>query len=173
MHRKALSRFVKPMPQADPILIAPALSAAHLLQAAALMRAYQHELGVDLCFQSFDEELAGLPGDYAPPRGGLFLAWCNGAAVGCGAFREAEHDPALSEMKRVYLQPAARGTGAGRALVERLVSSARSVGYRGMVLDTLPQLKVSHALYESLGFFDIPAYNDNPVPGVRFLRLNF
>jgi putative acetyltransferase len=153
--------------------IRPALLADDVALAARLMREYQQYLGVDLCFQSFDEELAQLPGEYVAPRGGLYLVWVAGQAVGCGAFRAAPHDATWSEMKRVYLQGAARGLGAGRALVQTLVRDARAAGYQGMVLDTLPQLHASHALYASLGFTEIAGYTHNPMPGVRFYSLAF
>jgi putative acetyltransferase len=132
-----------------------------------MLREYHAQLGVNLDFQGFEAELAALPGAYTPPRGGLLLAESDGVAVGCIAMRETPDGRA--EMKRLYVRDAARGLGAGRALVERIISDARDAGYREMVLDTLPMMVSAQRMYERLGFRDIPAYTGNPVPGARFM----
>ena len=130
---------------------------------------YQESLGVDLCFQGFDHELAGLPGDYVPPHGRLLLARAGGEAVACVALRRL--DAETCEMKRLYVRPSQRGLGLGRALAELLITEARRIGYERMRLDTLPSMTEAAALYERLGFRDIEPYYANPVPGARFLQL--
>ena len=134
-----------------------------------LFREYQAELGIDLCFQGFAAEVEGLPGDYAPPSGRLLLAFRDDVAVGCVALRAV--DGARCEMKRLYLRPGARGSGVGRALVERLLSEARAEGYGEVVLDTLPSMAEAQRMYERFGFRDIPPYRANPVAGARYLGL--
>ena len=131
---------------------------------------YQRGLGVSLCFQGFDAELAGLPGDYAPPRGRLILAVSGNRPVGCVALRPLFHRDA--EMKRLYVRPAHRGAGLGRLLATTVIDAAKGLGYETLKLDTLPQMKAAQRMYESLGFRDTAAYNDNPVRGVRFLALD-
>jgi putative acetyltransferase len=134
---------------------------------------YQAWTGVDLCFQGFAAELASLPGAYAPPRGRLLLAERRRAATevaGCIALRPLGAD--RCEMKRLYVRPEHHGLGVGRRLVTALLAEARSIGYRTMVLDTLPQVQAAHRLYESLGFHDIEAYSANPIPGARRLGLD-
>jgi ribosomal protein S18 acetylase RimI-like enzyme len=138
--------------------------------AAALFRAYAAELGVDLEFQGFEAELAGLPGKYAPPAGELLLAVRpDGAAWGCVALRTLGGYPGCCEMKRLYVASAGRGSGVGRALAEAIMAAARALGYREMRLDTLARLEAAIRLYRELEFVDIAPYYDNPLPGVRFL----
>jgi GNAT superfamily N-acetyltransferase len=137
-------------------------------EARRLFTEYASGLGVDLCFQQFDQELAGLPGDYAPPRGALFLLEEEGRAVGCVAVRPLDAETA--EMKRLYVQESARGRGQGRQLAEAALAFARRLGYRRMRLDTLPIMERAQVLYAELGFEDIPPYRANPVPGARFLE---
>ena len=134
-----------------------------------LFREYQAELGIDLCFQGFAAEDEGLPGDYAPPSGRLLLALRDDVAVGCVALRAV--DGTRCEMKRLYLRPGARGSGLGRALVERLLSEARAEGYGEVVLDTLPSMAEAQRMYERFGFRDIPPYRANPGAGARYLGL--
>lgn len=135
-----------------------------------LFEEYAASLDVDLCFQNFAEELAGLPGEYARPHGALLLGLENGDSVGCIAFRRQEHG--VAEMKRLYVRPAARGGGWGRRLAERVIAEARAAGYERMRLDTLPSMVSAVGLYLGLGFRDIAPYRHNPVPGARFLELD-
>jgi ribosomal protein S18 acetylase RimI-like enzyme len=131
---------------------------------------YQASLGLDLCFQGFDRELAGLPGDYARPRGRLLLARVGDQAAGCVALRPV--DDLRCEMKRLYVRPGCRGLRLGRRLAESLIAEARRIGYRTMVLDTLPSMIEAQALYATLGFRDTMAYRFNPVAGTRYLELD-
>lgn len=134
-----------------------------------LFEEYGRSLGINLAFQNFEHELATLPGLYAPPEGALILAWLNDRPVGCVAMRPL--DDQTCEMKRLYVRPAARGTGAGRMLAERAISAARDAGYRAMRLDTLPTMLAARSLYADLGFREIPPYRVNPVEGTSFLEL--
>jgi ribosomal protein S18 acetylase RimI-like enzyme len=149
--------------------IAPAASAADIATARELFREYADRLGVDLCFQDFEAELAALPGRYAPPSGRLLLAWQDHVAAGCVALRGLE--PGVCEMKRLYVRPSARGSGLGRSLTERVIAKGRAAGYVTMRLDTLPAMREAQRLYAALGFREIVAYTRNPVPGARFLEL--
>ncbi|HST25989.1 MAG TPA: GNAT family N-acetyltransferase [Gaiellaceae bacterium] len=142
---------------------------ADLPEVRRLFREYEAGLGVDLRFQGFDEEVAGLPGAYAPPGGGLLVLRGADGLAGCVAFRS--HAADICEMKRLYVRPAARGSGAGRALAEAVVAAAHVAGYERMRLDTLPEMTAAPPLYESLGFRDIEPYYDSPVAGTRFLEL--
>ena len=145
-------------------------NAADLDGVRALFREYAKWLGVDLCFQSFEDELATLPGKYAPPKGRLLIAEVDGRLAGVVGLRPLAED--LCEMKRLYVPQWAKGRGLGSELVERVVAEARAAGYRAMRLDTLPStmLQANH-LYDRLGFREIPPYYDNPVPHVRYLEL--
>lgn len=138
--------------------------------ARQLLEEYAASLEVDLDFQNFAGELAGLPGDYTRPEGALLLGVEGRDPVGCVAFRRQE--PGGAEMKRLYVRPSARGGGWGRRLVERIVAEARAAGYERMRLDTLPSMVSAVGLYLSLGFRDIAPYRHNPVPGARFLELD-
>ena len=135
-----------------------------------LFQEYAASLEVDLEFQNFAAELAGLPGEYTRPGGGLLLGLEDVEPVGCVAFRPLE--PGVAEMKRLYVRPAARGGGWGRRLVERAVGEARAAGYERMRLDTLPAMHRALGLYLDLGFVEIAPYRHNPVPGARFLELD-
>lgn len=147
----------------------PVRTPADIREAAALFREYAASLPVDLGFQGFDAELAGLPGRFAPPEGELLLALGDETAVlGCVALRPLEI-PAVCEMKRLYVRPRARGLGAGRALVAAIIAAAEQRGYAEMRLDSLPTMTEAMALYRRFGFVEIPAYCYNPMPGTTYL----
>jgi GNAT superfamily N-acetyltransferase len=155
--------------------IVPVRTAGDLAATAALFEAYAASLDVDLAYQDFAVELAGLPGLYAPPKGELLLArGLGGAPIGCAALRPmALHgceDWNCCEMKRLYVPPRARGLGLGKALVEALIGAAERIGYRQMLLDTLPFMTGAQALYRKLGFEIAEPYYDTPVPGTLFMR---
>jgi len=138
-----------------------------------LFREYASALGIDLCFQNFDAELAGLPGAYAAPGGALLLAWCDGELAGCGALRplpEAD-EPNACEMKRLYVRRAFRRFGLGRLLAQALIDRAQATGYSAMLLDTLDDMEAARELYGSLGFVEVPPYYYNPIPGAHYLRV--
>jgi len=137
-----------------------------------IFREYAAGLGVDLCFQNFEQELASLPGDYAEPRGALFLAHVDGELAGCCALRalDSADYPNASEMKRLYVRKAFRGFGLGRQLAEAALDAARRAGYDCVLLDTLDDMEAARALYEDLGFEDVPPYYHNPVPGAHYLK---
>jgi ribosomal protein S18 acetylase RimI-like enzyme len=132
----------------------------------ALFREYFAWLGPEGWFSDVEAELAALPGGYDA----LLVARDGEEVVGCVALRPLEDG--VCEMKRLYVRPAGRGSGAGRALVEAIVEEARRLGFRTMRLDTLPTMAAAQALYRSLGFTEIERYNDNPVKGVRFFELS-
>lgn len=135
-----------------------------------LFREYAASLDIDLCFQNFESELADLPGKYQPPEGRLLLAWNGTESVGCVALRPV--DRGTCEMKRLYVQPQARGASLGRRLVERVCEEARSAGYSRICLDTLPTMARAIQLYLAMGFKQIDPYVYNPVPGAIFLALD-
>jgi putative acetyltransferase len=149
--------------------IAEARDAPDITTARLLFEEYAASLGVELCFQDFEEEMATLPGRYAPPDGRLLLARNGSEAAGCVALRRLEPD--VCEMKRLYVRAVFRGRGVGRMLIEAVTREARALGYRRMRLDTLPTMSTALALYRQLGFREIPPYGSNPVEGSFFLEL--
>ncbi len=152
------------------IAIRPADVPRDLDVVRALFREYADGLGVDLAFQGFDAEVAGLPGKYAPPAGRLLLAWRGDEPLGCIALRPLRGRDC--EMKRLYVRPAARGASLGRRLAERICAEARAAGYARICLDTLPSMAAAQALYRALGFVEIAPYVFNPVAGTKFMALD-
>lgn len=145
-------------------------SLAQMAQARELFLEYANSLAFSLCFQNFDKELAGLPGDYAPPDGRLLLAEYRGQLAGCVALHRIDSE--VCEMKRLYLRPQLRGKGVGRALAEAVIAEARAIGYRKMRLDTVePVMPNAVALYRRLGFVEIEPYRENPIAGTLYMEL--
>jgi putative acetyltransferase len=131
---------------------------------------YAKSLGFSLCFQNFDQELAGLPGDYTRPDGRLLLAIYNGKYAGCVALHKINHE--VCEMKRLYVRAEFRGKGLGRELAERIIAVARQIGYKKLRLDTVePKMKIAVAMYRQLGFREIPPYRPNPIAGALYMEL--
>ena len=140
----------------------------------ALFGEYAQAMGIDLCFQNFDAELAGLPGDYASPQGALLLAFVGDELAGCGGFRplpDSDYANAC-EMKRLFVRGAFRGHGLGRLLAQTLIDQASQAGYSAMLLDTLDEMESARGLYESLGFVEVPPYYYNPLPGAHYLKVD-
>ncbi len=140
----------------------------------SLFREYAQQLGIDLCFQGFEAELADLPGAYAEPHGVLLLAFVDGQLAGCGAFRPL-HDVDYAnacEMKRLFVRPDFRRYGLGRLLAQALIDRATQAGYSAMLLDTLDDMEAARGLYESLGFEEVPPYYYNPIPGAHYLKVD-
>lgn len=135
---------------------------------------YQAGLGIDLCFQGFEAELAELPGAYAPPEGALLLACVDDEPAGCCAMRPLYNTDHLNacEMKRLFVRPAFRGFGLGRLLVERVLSDGQLAGYTTMLLDTLSDMETARALYQEMGFVEVAPYYHNPIPGAHYLKVD-
>jgi predicted N-acetyltransferase YhbS len=151
-----------------------AATSADMQQARSLFEEYAAWLTIDLCFQDFAAELAGLPGAYVPPRGRLLLAGPEEAAVGCVALRplDVTGEPAgtVAEVKRLYVQPAARGERLGLRLVELLLAEADAIGYRTLLLDTLDWMTAARTLYARHGFRECAPYYQNPHAGVVYMK---
>lgn len=148
----------------------PAHAPEHLGDVRTLFQEYADAIQVNLCFQGFAQELAELPGAYAPPAGRLLLARYDGALAGCVALRL--RDPHICEMKRLYVRPAFRGRNLGRRLATAVIDAARQIGYERMRLDTLAPMTAAIVLYRSLGFVAAPPYYANPLPGVTYMELD-
>lgn len=142
-----------------------------LTEVRSLFSEYAQSLGVDLCFQSFEAELANLPGDYGAPRGALLLAEMNGEPAGCCGLRplDSVDYPNACEMKRLFVRPSFRGMGMGRRLTESALEIAAMLGYDCILLDTLDDMESARALYAELGFEEVPPYYYNPIPGAHYL----
>lgn len=156
------------------VSIIPVKTQQDLNATTSLFKAYAHSLGIDLTFQNFTTELSTLPGKYSPSHNGaLFLArlTSTGQAVGCVGLR-AMTQPGTCEIKRLYVEPAGRGLGVGRKLAEVVILAARKLGFRAVLLDTLPQMVQARGLYRSLGFAEVEAYYETPVERTVFLRLD-
>jgi len=150
--------------------IVPPTSGDQIAIARRLFREYEAALGIELTFQGFAQEVAGLPGAYTPPAGRLFLATDGAEPAGCVALRPL--GDGICEMKRLYVRPTARGARLGRRLAETVIREARAIGYARMRLDTLPSMKEAFALYQTLGFREIAPYCENPIVGTRFMELD-
>lgn len=152
-------------------VIQQADSIAQIARIRELFLEYAQSLGFSLCFQSFDQELAGLPGDYAPPDGRLLLMEYSSQPAGCVALHKLE--AGICEMKRLYVRPDFRGKGLGRVLAERILNEARDIGYDLLRLDTVePVMKNAVAMYRLLGFREIAAYRANPIEGALYMELD-
>ena len=157
-------------PLSSAIQLFQAESHAQIEQARELFLEYAESLGFSLCFQSFDQELAGLPGDYAPPDGRLLLAEHDGKLAGCGALHRL--DATYGEMKRLYVRPGFRGLGLGRVLAERIIAEAASIGFQRLRLDTVQgTMDDAIDLYRRLGFREIEPYRQNPIAGALYMEL--
>lgn len=150
-------KFIQPESQED------------LRHTRELFQEYEASLGIRLCFQNFERELTGLPGDYAPPQGRLLLALHETQIAGCVAVRRIDGE--TCEMKRLYVRPAFRGKGVGKELATIIIEEARRIGYARMRLDTLPSMQEAIALYQSLGFQTIEPYRHNPIEGALYMEL--
>jgi putative acetyltransferase len=142
----------------------------------AIFLEYADTLAVDLrCFQNFEHEVSNLPGEYAHPRGTLLLAWVDGQLAGCCALRplDASDYTNAAEMKRLFVRPRFRGLGLGRLLCEAILDAARHARYSCVLLDTLDDMESARALYEDLGFSEIPPYYHNPYAGAHYLKVDF
>lgn len=146
-------------------------SASEIEQARSLFREYESWLGLDLCFQGFEKELAELPGRYAKPAGRLYLAHSDRELAGCIALRKLDGD--ACEMKRLFVRGSFRGQGIGNLLIKKLINDACEIGYKRMRLDTFPpKMGKAVRLYESHGFRNIEPYYDNPHSGVLFMEMS-
>ncbi|GAA6142807.1 GNAT family N-acetyltransferase [Hydrogenophaga sp. 5NK40-0174] len=135
---------------------------------------YQTDIGIDLSFQQFDDELECLPGDYAEPGGALLLALVDGVPAGCVAFRPMPNSdyPNACEMKRLFVRRAFRGFGLGKMLVDDIMTRAMQSGYSTMLLDTLRDMESARALYQEVGFVEVPPYYHNPLAGAHYLKVD-
>jgi putative acetyltransferase len=155
------------------VTIREARSAAEIAEAQRLFSEYAQSLGFSLCFQGFDKELAGLPGDYAPPGGRLLLAYIDDDPAGCVALHAAaESGTDAGEIKRLFVRPAFRGLHVGKQLMDAVLEAARSMGYRRVLLDTVTgKMDKAIAMYRAYGFREVPSYRVNPVDGVIYMEL--
>ncbi len=159
---------------APKITLATPSLAVELAATKEIFLEYAVSLGFDLCFQDFEGEIAHLPGDYATPRGALLLVYVDGTLAGCCALRPLDSSDYVNaaEMKRLYVRPAFRGLGLGRQLAEAILDEARMGGYDSDLLDTLDDMEIARAMYEELGFKEIPPYYHNPLAGAHYLKVD-
>jgi len=143
-----------------------------LEQVRQFFRNYAAWLGVELCFQNFDQEMASLPGAYSAPQGRLFFAEVDGRPAGCVGVRPLPDSEGVCEMKRLYVAPEERGHGVGAALALAAIKAAKEIGYRKLMIDTLPSMRMAVKLYRELGFTEAPSYYQTPVEGTMFLSLD-
>jgi ribosomal protein S18 acetylase RimI-like enzyme len=153
----------------NPISIVPATGDTHFRIVHSLFQEYAASIGINLCFQNFDEELTTLPGKYAPPNGQLLIAYVDDQTAGCIGLRPLMGG--ICEMKRLYVRPAYRNQRIGQKLVERIIREARQIGYARMRLDTLSSMSAAMRLYKRFGFVEIPAYYENPEPESIYFEL--
>jgi putative acetyltransferase len=154
----------------DGLEIRQAESDSQIASIRELFLEYAQSLGFSLCFQSFDQELAGLPGDYAPPEGRLLLASVERAPAGCVALHRLGAE--ICEMKRLYVRPQFRGKGLGKTLAERVIAEAGQIGYQKLRLDTVePMMRAAVAMYRALGFREITPYRASPIEGALYMEL--
>lgn len=161
------------MDEVPAIRLVPADTAPSFGPAREILREYADSLAIDLSFQDFDTELASLPGDYAPPGGRLLLAYVGWQLAGCGglkALTDVDHANAC-EMKRLFVRPAFRRFGLGRAIAEAVLDEARRAGYSVVLLDTLDEMESARELYATLGFEEVAPYYYNPIPGAHYLKM--
>jgi ribosomal protein S18 acetylase RimI-like enzyme len=156
------------------ITLATAEDPALIEAARLLFGEYAQTIGIDLCFQNFEAELDGLPGEYAAPAGALLVALLDGQPAGCGALRPLNDVdyPNACEMKRLYVPRAFRRFGLGRLIAQQLIDLAMQAGYSTLLLDTLDDMEAARGLYTSLGFEEIPPYYYNPIPGAHYLKVD-
>lgn len=160
-----------PTPQIEVVTVE---SPEHADAARGLIREYADSLGVDLCFQNLDAELAALPGEYAEPAGALLVVLVDGQPAGCGALRalpDVDY-PDACEMKRLFVRRAFRRLGLGRVLAQALIERAQQAGYSTLLLDTLDDMEAARSLYAELGFEEIPPYYFNPLAGAHYLKVD-
>ncbi len=160
------------MHKRQPVIDVHALAPGDIDEARDLLRAYQTELGSDVCFEHLDQEIAQLPGAYSPPAGTFFLARVDGLAAGCCGFQPLPLSDHLNacEMKRLFVRPHFRGMGLGRRLVEAVLTQAPIAGYSTVLLDTLSDMETARDLYQSLGFVHTEPYHLSPIPGAHYLK---
>ncbi len=165
---------MNPSSESPVITLSSPAQAADWQATRTIFLEYAASLSVDLAFQDFAQELDSLPGEYIEPRGALLLAWVNGEVAGCCALRPLDGSDYVNaaEMKRLYVRPAYRGLGLGRLLTEGILDAARSAAYHCVLLDTLDDMEAARALYEDLGFVEIPPYYHNPHAGAHYLKVD-
>jgi putative acetyltransferase len=166
----SVSKIASPAVLADGLEIRQTESDSQIASIRELFLEYAQSLGFSLCFQSFDQELAGLPGDYARPEGRLLLASVEGDSAGCVALHKLGAE--ICEMKRLYVRPQFRGKGLGKILAERVIAEAHQIGYKQLRLDTVePMMRTAVAMYRALGFREIAPYRANPIEGALYMEL--